>query len=134
MKHIKSRAFRALVVGVAIVLLLSPGWLMATVFTSVNFILSLSVVLVSVVVAVWLPRWKWPGAIIASLLIAVPPYPFWLYASENRGWYFHFFHGFTLSTLPLGTFGVVFVFALLLFAAIFWAIDKPFSEAQQKTT
>jgi len=98
---------------------------MAAAFTSLNFVVALGAVLASVFMAFWLPRWKWIIAVIASLLIAVPPYPYWMHASEERGWYFDFFGGFTLSNLPsFGTFGVVFVLALFLFSGLFWAIGN----------
>lgn len=124
MKHTRNMFFRALVAVVAIALLLFPGWLMATVFTAINFVVALGSVVTSVLIAIWLPRWKWIGAVVASLLIAVPPYPFWLYTREDGEWYLNFFHGFGISNLPFGTFGVVFVVSLLLFAGIFWAIGK----------
>jgi hypothetical protein len=124
MKHTRNRFFRALVAVVAIALLLFPGWLMATVFTSINFVVAFGSVVTIVLVAIWLPRWKWTGAVVAALLIAIPPYPYWLYTREGGDWYLNFFHGFTLSNLPFGTFSAVFVISLLLFAAIFWAIGK----------
>lgn len=123
MKRIRNRTFRVLVAIVAIALLLVPGWLMAAVFTSLNFVVALGAILICLFIAFWLPRWKWVGAVIASLLIAVPPYPYWMHASEERGWYFDFFGGFSRSNLPaFGTFCVVFALSLLLFAAIFWAM------------
>ena len=124
MKHTKNKFFRALVAVMAIALLLFPSWLIATIFTAINFVVALGCVVTSVLVAIWLPRWKWISAVAAALLIAVPPYPYWLYTREGGDWYLNFFHGFTLSNLPLGTFCVVFVISLLLFAAIFWAIGK----------
>ena len=124
MRHIKNKVVRVLVAVAAIALLLFPGWLMATVFTSLNFVVALMAILVSVLTAIWLPRWKWISAVAASLLIAVPPYPYWVYVSIERGWYLHFFHGFTLHDLPLLTFATVFTIALLLFKAIFWAIGS----------
>jgi hypothetical protein len=124
MKHTRSRFFRALVAVVAVALLLFPGWLMATVFTSINFVVALGSILTSVIIAIWLPRWKWIGAVATSIIIAVPPYPYWLYTREGGGWYLNFFHGFRISNLPFDTFGAVFVVSLLLFAGIFWAIGK----------
>lgn len=132
MRPIKNKVFRVLVVVVAVALLLFPGWLMASVFTSLNFVVALGAVLASVLMAFWLPRWKWISAVVASLLIAVPPYPYWMHVSEERGWYFDFFGGFSRSNLPsFGTFGVVFVFSLLLFVALFWAIGN---RSPQKVT
>lgn len=124
MKRTRNRFLRVLVAVVAIALLLFPGWLMATVFTAINFMVALGAILISVLIAIWLRHWKWISAVLASLLIAVPPYPYWLYTREGGNWYLNFFHGFSISTLPFGTFGVVFVLSLLLFAAIFWAIGK----------
>jgi len=124
MKHTRNRFFRALVAVVAIALLLFPSWLMATVFTAINFVVAFGSIFTSVLISIWLPRWKWIGAVVASLLIAVPPYPYWLYTREGGEWYLNFFHGFRISNLPFDTFGVVFVVSLFLFAAIFWAIRK----------
>lgn len=132
MKHTRNRFFRALVMVMAIALLLFPGWLMATIFTAINFVVALGSVVTSVLVAIWLPRWKWACAVVAALLVAVPPYPYWLYTREGGDWYLNFFHGFTLSNLPFGTFGVTFVISFLLFAAIFWAIGKKASSNNSK--
>lgn len=125
MMRTRKKTFRVVVAVVAAALLLFPGWLMAIAFTSLNFIVALGAVLASLFIAVWLPQCKWISAVVSSILIAVPPYPYWMHASEERGWSLDFFSGFSRSNLPaLGAFFVVFVFALLLFAAIFWAIGN----------
>lgn len=125
MKPTNSIVVRVLVVVVATGLLLLPALMTASVWTSINLQVSMIAIVVSVLVAFWLSKWKWIGAAVASLLIAIPPYPFWLYSSEDRGWYLHFFHGYNMQNLPLGTFAIVFAIALFLFAAIFWATEGP---------
>lgn len=105
-------------------LLLLPALLVALAWTTINLKVALIAVSVCVLVAIKMPRWRWVSAIVASLLIAVPPYPYWLFSSEDRGWYLHFFHGYNLQNLPIAVFGVVFVLAMLLFAAIFWSIHR----------
>lgn len=124
MKRTRNIALRVLVALVASAFLLLPSFMAASVLSVVNFVVTLPVLLISILVAAWLPRWRWIGGVITSFLVAIPPYPFWLYIRENGDWYLNMFHGFTLQKLPLGTFGVVFVLALLLFATIFWAIGK----------
>ena len=71
MKRIRDGAFRVLVAVVAIALLLFPYWLMVPALTAIDFMVALGAVLASVIIAIWLPRWKWIGAVVASLLIAV---------------------------------------------------------------
>lgn len=124
MKRIRNIALRVLVALVASALLLLPSFMAASVLSAINFVVTLPALLIAVLVAVWLPRWRWIGGVLTSFLVAIPPYPYWLYTRENGDWYLSFFHGFTLQNLPLGTFGVVFVLALLLFATIFWAIGN----------
>lgn len=104
-------------------LLLVPGLMMASIWTPVNLLVAFLAIIVSVLAAIWLPNWKWVAAVVTALLIAVPPYPYWLFSDNNGRWYFHFFHGFTLQKLPLPTFGFVFVVSLVLFAVIFWTVS-----------
>lgn len=72
-------------------------------------------IVASIALRVWLAKAKWIGATITSLLIAVPPFPYW---SRWRQF------GFNLDDLPVFTFIIVFLVAMLLFALIFWAIGK----------
>lgn len=122
MKHISRKILRVLVIVVAAAILLWPSSVMAMVWTGIDFVVALVAILATIAVAVWMPTLKWFSAIVAALLIAVPPYPYWLFSSNSGGWYFHFFHGFNVQTLPIGTFALYFLVALLLFASIFWAV------------
>lgn len=115
---------RTIIAAIAGVLLLFPGAVTAYVWTPVNLAVSLFAVTVCIVVALFLPRWKWISAAVASLLIAVPPYPYWLFSSEARGWYVHFFEGYRSGNLAAFRFTVVFLVSTLLFALIFWAISR----------
>lgn len=129
MKHVKSNALRTLVrvlvIAVAIVLLLLPGLSMiAVAWADIDLVVALVAILVCILVAIKLPWLRWIGATIASLLIAVPPYPYWLNWSEGRGWYLHFFHDIDLESQSIVVFTIIFLAAMLLFAAIFWAIGK----------
>src|SRR6267154_4786256 len=117
------RRGRVAVLLVTIVLLLAPGLMMATVWTDVDLMVSVVVVAICVLVALYAPRWKWWCAIPGSILIAVPLYPYWLFASRERGWYFHFFHGYRIPDVPFVRFSVVTLGALLLFRGVFWALD-----------
>jgi hypothetical protein len=115
---------RSLVLIVAIGVLLLPSIAMAATYTSVD----LNVALAAISICIWganrVPRLKWVCAACASLLIAVPPYPYWLSRDMERGWYFHPFYGFSLqNTLFLRSLGA-YLAALALFAAIFWALSK----------
>ena len=112
----------ALTVGIAALLL--PSVLVAATYTSVNLKVASTAVSLCVFAAIWRPRLKWPCAAVAAFLIAVPPYPYWLSSGVNRGWYFHPLYGFTLQTTPVMQFLGMYVVALALFAAIFWALRK----------
>jgi hypothetical protein len=101
---------------------LLPSTISAYVWTPVNLAVSLFAVTACIVIALILPRWKWISAAVASLLIAVPPYPYWLFSSEARGWYLHFFQGYRSGNVPAFRFAVVVLAAMLLFALIYWAI------------
>jgi len=115
---------RTVIAAIAGMLLLLPGVVTAYVWSPVNLAVSLVAVTVCIVVALFLPRWKWISAAVASLLVAVPPYPYWLFSSEARGWYVHFFEGYRSSNLPALRFTVVFLVSTLLFALIFWAVGR----------
>jgi hypothetical protein len=115
---------RTIIAAIAGVLLLLPGVVTAYVWTPVNLAVSLFAVTVCVVVAIFFHRWKWSSATIAALLIAVPPYPYWLFYSESRGWYVHCFEGFRSGNLPALRFTIVFFVSMFLFALIFWAIGR----------
>lgn len=120
---VRSAFLRAFIAVVAGILLLVPALLVAIAWTSVNLEVAAFAIVTTVLAAVWLPTRKWIAAFIASLLIAVPPYPYWLFRSESRDWYLHFFHGYHSENLPIVRFMVVFIVSLLLFAVIFWSIS-----------
>lgn len=122
MPHVK-RVLRVLIALVAAVLLLLPGFLTAIAWSPINLGIAMLAVVICIAVARWTPsKWRWPASIIASLLIAVPPYPNWLWVSEERGWHFHI--GARLETLDVAPFAVLFVIALALFAILFWAVGR----------
>ena len=122
----QSRLARVLVVMVATILLLVPSMLMTFAWGgTLNLEVAIVAALIAIATAKWIPGLRWPIAFLASLLIAVPPYPYWTDWGEERGQYLHFFHGFTLQTLPVATFVVVFALAMLLFMVIFRSIAKP---------
>lgn len=122
---LNNKVVRGIVLIAGIILLIFPGFLMSAIYTSIDLEFAIAGVLVTVLAAIWLPKLKWVCAAIASLFIAVPPYPYWLSFDAKRGWYFNFFYGFSVQNVPFLTFGCVFIGALALFAAIFWAIRRP---------
>lgn len=129
MKHVKNNALRTLVrvlvIAVAIALLLLPGLSMiAVAWADIDLVVALVAITVCILIAIWLPRLRWIGAAIASLLVAVPPYPYWLNWNDARGWHLHFFHGVKLESSSIAVFAMIFLAAMLLFAAIFWAIGN----------
>jgi hypothetical protein len=113
-----------IIAAVACGLLLLPATITAYVWTPVNLGVSLLAIAACVVIAIFLRRWIWISAAVASFLIAVPPYPYWLFTSETRGWHLHFFEGYRSGNLPAFRFSVVFLVSMLLFSLIFWAIGK----------
>ncbi len=120
------RPFRILAVIVVAALLLVPGLLMTLAWGgTLNLEVAAVAIAISIVAAIWLPRVKWLVAVVAALLIAVPPFPYWTNWDESRGQYLHFFHGFHLDGTLATRFIVVFAVAMLLFAAMFWAICRP---------
>ena len=101
-----SRLTRYGVAAVAILMLLVPGLLVASTWTRINLLVALCAIVISILTAIWVPRLKWPMALISSLLIAVPPYPYWLFRDNEGNWYLHFFDGFTNSKYFRTEFGV----------------------------
>ena len=118
-----NRIVRMLVTVVAIALLMVPRLVMAIALGGAfNLEVAAAAVAMCVAAAIWLRRWKWVAAIIASLVIAIPPFPYWSSWDEKNGRYFHFFNGYGLQDLPIVTFTIYFLVSMLLFSAIFWAI------------
>src|SRR5205085_11350964 len=112
MRRNSSVIARIFIVMVCVAMLLIPGLTMASILTPANLMVAIAGIVASVSTAIWLSTWKWLPAVVTALLIAVPPYPYWLFSDNNGNWYLHFFHGFTLHNLPLPTFGFVFVAAI----------------------
>ncbi|WP_148667782.1 hypothetical protein [Mizugakiibacter sediminis] len=125
MKRISRKLFRIAVIGAATLVLLAPGMVMAAAWTAANLVIALIAIVATIAAATWAPRIRWFSAIMASLLIAIPPYPYWLFSSNSRGWYLHFFDGFNVQNLPILGFALYFAMALFLFGAIFWAVRTP---------
>jgi hypothetical protein len=121
----QSRVLRVAIAIVAGAILVVPGFLMAVAWGgTLNLEVAIAATVISIAVAIWLPKLRWGGAVIAALLIAVPPFPYWTSWDEKTGLHLHFFHGYNLQSLPVFRFVVVFLVAMLLFAVIFWAIGK----------
>jgi hypothetical protein len=120
-----SKPIRGVVLIAGVVALLFPGFLMSAIYTSINLKFHIAAVSITVATALWLPNLKWVAASLAALVIAVPPYPYWLAFDEQRGWYFGFFSGFSLQNVRFLSFGSAFISILGVFAAIFWALSRP---------
>jgi len=114
---------RVLMGFVAVALLLTPSILMLIAWTEVNLVVALAALLTLIMVTRRFPTWKWTATIATALLVAIPPYPYWLFASNDRGWYFHFFSGYDLSSLPLATFMGVFIAAIALCTMLSWSLN-----------
>lgn len=115
---------RGVVILGSIVCLIFPSFMTSSVNSPIDLEFALGAVIATVLIAVLRPGLSWICAAISSLLIAVPPYPYWLSYDAQRGWYFNFFYGFSLQTVPFVTFACVFIAALALFGAIFWALSS----------
>lgn len=110
------------VAGLIILALLAPSALQALVWTPINLVVALSAVTMFVLLAVYAPKLKWLGALIASLPIAIAPYPNWVWASNEKGWHFHV--GYKLKHYPdyASEFLVFYLIVFILFLSLFWAI------------
>lgn len=117
------RIIRVVAAFAAVAMLLLPGLLTAIAWSPINLGIALLAVTICIAVGRWAPSgWKWFTAVVASLLIAVPPYPNWLWVSEERGWHLHI--GARLESLEIAPFAALFVIALVLFWVLYWAIGK----------
>jgi hypothetical protein len=114
-------ALRVVAGLLAVAVLLAPSYVMALVYTSLNFVVAVAAILL-VVLCSRFRRVRWWLAVLGALLIAVPPYPFWAFTDNQGRWYLHFFSGFTLQSAPIGSFCLVFVLALGSFAVLMWAL------------
>jgi len=102
-----------------IVLLLAPATLQSFAWTPINLFFDVVVIVLFICVARYMPVLKWPGALSAAIAFAVPPYPNWVWASNERGWHFHV--GYKIEHFPefACQFGLFFVVALMLFLMLF---------------
>ena len=117
-------ALRLVASLLAVAVLLAPAYVVALVYTSLNFVVA-TVAISLVVLCSRFRRARWWLAMLGALLIAVPPYPFWAFTNNQGGWFLNFFHGFTLHTAPIGTFCIYFVLSLAMFGVLFWVLPRP---------
>lgn len=126
--HASKSVWKILVGTIAALILLLPGMLTALVWTPLNLIVALVAVFGTMLVARLVGRLRWFAAILASALIAVPPYPYWMFSDNVRGWYFTFFLGYRVKDVPFLEFGSIFFASMLLFWSIFWSMNSPKTE------
>jgi hypothetical protein len=112
---------------------LLPPLLTAIVWTTINLFITALAITVTVAVARYRPKLKWLFAVVSTATIALPPYPNWLFWNETDGWFFWL--GPSLRNLEIGANAFFFVFALLPFLALFWAVTmKPKSKPGSETS
>lgn len=118
-----NRVLRTIVATVVVLLLLLPSFITAIVWTTVNLYVAVLAISALAVVAYLLPRFKWLFAAVTAGLIALPPYPNWLFWNESRGWFFTV--GPNLQEFSIGFSVLCAVIVLALVRVLFWAIGKP---------
>jgi len=107
--------------GLAVLLLLLPPLLTAIVWTTLNLFITAFSLAATVAMALFAPKAKWIFASISAGIVAFPPYPNWIFWSEDEGW--KFWIGPSVRSLEIGANLVFFVVAFLPILALFWAID-----------
>jgi len=81
------KPLRILVVIAVAALLLVPGLLMSLTWGgTLNLEVAAAATAIVIAAAIWLPSVKWFVAVVAGLLIAVPPFPYWHHQASPRGW------------------------------------------------
>jgi hypothetical protein len=118
--HTKNLAIRITVGVVVVLLLLLPPFVTAIVWTKANLYITVIAIAATLAAAFYLPKLKWVFATIAAALIALPPYPNWLFWDESKGWFLTI--GPNLRQLSIGLNVIFFVAVIALFFALFWAI------------
>lgn len=114
---------RYVIFAVCSLILFVPSLLFAWAWSgTLNFEVAVASWIFVIAASKFFPRFRWPVASVSALVIAVPPYPYWVRSGDSGGAALHFFYGFTPANLPWATFVVVFVLALALYGAIFWAL------------
>lgn len=104
----------------AIALLLLPSVIGALVWTPFNLCFVGVALILTIICARRVSGFKWFLALLTSSFVALPPYPNWLYWSDNKGW--HLWLGPSLRNWELGANLIILLISLMLFAALFWAI------------
>lgn len=107
-----------------VILIILPSAIQAVVWTSVNLILAVSVVAAFIIYSLWVPYWKWIVITLAALIMSIPPYPNWIWASNEKGWHFHV--GYKLSHFDEYAVGylVFFVVEFFLFLGLSSVVRK----------
>jgi hypothetical protein len=116
---------RVLLAGLIVLALLLPSGLQALTWTPINLWVAMCSIAAFVPIVRHMPRLKWPSALLASLPIAISPYPNWLWASNDEGW--HFRVGYKLS--HFGEYAVeligFYLVTLLLLLGLALLVKKP---------
>lgn len=116
-----NRALARLAVGaIASLALISPSFLMAIVWTPIDLVIVVFAIIATVLSAIFWRKLKWAFATMSAALIALPPYPNWIYWGDGEGWYL--WVGPALRSFDVWENIFLFILALIFFVPLFWAI------------
>lgn len=103
--------------------ILMPSILQAFVWTWINLLVSIIVTAIFIFLTIIKPKFKWVYIVCSSTIIAIPPYPNWIWASNEKGWHFHL--GYKLQNISeyAGGYLMYFVLALVLYLSLFKLIQ-----------
>lgn len=113
---------RLLIGCLALTIMLIPPFITAMVWTTINLIIAIIAISFTVVSTFIFPRIRWLLALVSAIIIAIPPYPTWIFWSPQTGWRL----GLSLSVLSSSIVGSVIslVMELMCFAGLFWAFNS----------
>lgn len=123
----KKTWLKFMVGGVAVLLLLLPSLVTAIVWTTINLYITVLAIAATLLAAHFFPKVRWFFATVTVALIALPPYPNWIFWSDKDGWFLWL--GPSLRSLEVGANIIFFMVALLPFVAIFWATGARASQS-----
>lgn len=113
-----------LIVMLSMAMLITPSVMVLAAWgDGLNFVVAIAVICSVLFSGIFMPRARRWMAFFASILIAVPPFPYWIAWNKVGGYEFSFFYGFSISDIPFLLFLLVFVLSIILFELIFLSVS-----------
>ena len=119
---------KLLVALFAILVLVTPAIIQALAQTKINLLVTLVIIFIYSIVAIYKPRLIWISSIMSSMLIVLASYPIWIFTGREKTWLLYL-EG-LVARLTRHSILVVILFsvAILMLFSLHWALQKNMSQ------